>query len=474
MGKGSSQWVEVPNLGDVTGLQELIDRIPFDNISNSINSLVEILQIIQALLDVLSVIVEGATDIRKAAFEAAVKALEIAKDEIVELLRRFLAFGLYVLPQVEAFDFQKVIRNEILAENVAPQFSDRFNRVPNQDNPNQTHFELDRLQGRTRPTDYSQFIADVVGSFDDPNDPLRPVFDTSEKISGLAVVAASNDLATFLVAYLLIVFFISDDQEVMGKADRLVRILRIAIGEQEYLGRQFDDNKKNRIKLLIDAIDEGLKNGRDDSKAFMRSILGLFRTDFPDGQSGEVIIESLSVTGESRDYQVYIDSNEPKLSGQIRQNISTVDVLNNENLARIDLRTTGNAKLTAEWFFGDSDPLVEVIGENRRNWEISIPLRPVGGATIDNRLGTSGNTFESIGFDNFNLFSDFNYIVDQSSPVEFISLQQPTKVRLTLSNEDSSKYVTVAIPKFNRLSSELRRSVNSNIEFCNILLIVNV
>jgi hypothetical protein len=472
MGKGKSEWVEIPTIGDLTGIEDLLSSLPFDQITGSINALVTVLQSIQALLDIADTIIAGVEDINKAVFEAAVKALEILKDEIVDILRSALNFGLYVLPQVEAFDFQKAARNEILGGGITPKsfapsgYQDETVEVPNKDNPRRTHFEVIRRQGGLRDSDYGQFIQDVVGSFNDPNDVVRPIFDSTEKLSAVTLIAASDDLARFIVAYLLIVFFTSDDKEVMNAADRMVRILRIAVGEQEFLGRQFDDGKKTRIQQLIDALEVGLEKGKENSKEFIKELFGLFDEDAPQTLDSDVKFNGdITVTGEARDYQVFDDD-------VFKIEIAD-ETLNQENLAKVEIKTSGNATLDVVWDFGDGSPITENLGSGQNTWDIWMPLQPVGSATYesqsdDSLVGTPSGISNKVKplldgkIKSMAFASGDSSILFQNVNSKTASLSVPTTATFTLTSEDGTITDTryIAVPKFNRLTLEETANIN--------------
>ena len=474
MGKGNSKWVEIPTIADLSGINDLIEKIPFSKLTENIEALVDVLQIIQSLLDIVDVIISGVDDLNKLAFETVVKSLEILKDEIVELLRNALNFGLYVLPQFEAFDFQKVIRNEILGGNIDPKaldptgFKDTLARVPNKDNPSKTHFEVQRRQGGLRTSNYDQFIRDVVNSFNDPNDILRPVFDTSQKLSSVAIVAASEDLATFILAYLLISFFITDDKTLIETSDRIVKTLRVAIGEQEFLGRQFDDAKKARVLQLVDAIVAGKEKAKGNAKEFVKELLGLLSIDANETLDGDASFVSVRVTGESRNYQVFGEGDIEQTEFVQSITLNPDETVNNENLAKIQIQTSGAGKLSASWEFGNGKILKESYGVVSGSVDIYAPLVSVGEASMEpgNNDVTSGavnsivNRIKPLTSSPATSLlwtptAALNQQLTFSDGVDVAELKQPTTVTFTLEDAKGvEKSIKLAIPRWERLTGE--------------------
>ena len=481
MGKGQSEWVSA-TLGDLSGLSEFLDDLQgvVDGANSGIDALVGVLNTIITIVDVLKNIVTGIEDVQKIAIEAALRILEEIKDAIVELLENIFDFGLYVLPHFEAFDFGKVIRNEILSpgfEGTSLASVDRFIRVPDKDDPSSSHFERVRRRGRVPATDYNQFVQDIDESFDDIADVLRPLFDANTKLSSVIIGIASDRIAIFLVAYLLLSMFWGGGEGSKGVRQNLAKAITIVLGESETLGRFQNEPGKDELTRLRDAIVDSLKEEGESFGDLISRFLDIFDIDSEEINTDDPEFVSIKVSGDTDNFVIIPDGTGIGNVPEDKQN-----GINFTNLAELEVTTNGAGRLYVSYFFDEGESITAIAGQSNKKYNIGVPLTAAGFATSNFILNGTLNWPPNLKYDfeNNTLFNIEGVTGDRE-------LGSPTKISLTLVkidengedlvdlasevNPDQSLFVqtSLALPKMERLTDNDKQSFRDayrhNIEF---------
>lgn len=402
-----SKWVSA-TLGDISPLGDIMDEISsvMDSTNGIIDGLVQIVNGIITIVDLVSSIVSAIEDINKALIEGFLAALTAIKTALIDFLRQIFDFGLYVLPHLETFDIATAIRNILLntgIEATSLEPSDRYIKVPDKDNPNSFHFERVRRSYRQQDFGYKQFITDILESFDDKNDLLRPQFAADKKVSGITMAVATENVKLFVVLYLLLSMLWKGKEGTTTQMGALGKVIKIALGQSETLGRTQNQDTKQELLALLEAIDETLKIREipEDFLTIIRRFLGLTNIDIDPDATGDIGIDSVTLSGKSKTYPVFQDTTSWAITGspisvvyplnlswgvQFDNTISqTLPVGNFTNSVTFKIKTTGAGGL---FVIVDGTPIQ--VGYGQKSYDVTIPLIPIGNARQDE----NGNFFE--------------------------------------------------------------------------------
>lgn len=485
MGSGKSQWVTA-TLGDVSGIASALENIDnaLGQAEGAIDSLIRVANGVIKVVDAVSNILYAVEDIEKLAIEAALTSLEILKDELIKILRQIFDFGLYILPQYESFDFGKVVRNELInpdgIESNSLNATDRYIRVPNKDNPRSRHYSRVRRQGRLPRTDYTKFIQDIVNSFNDSGDNLKPNFDASTPVSGVTIALANNRLALFIMMYLIIDSFTKGPQHSRSSAQAWMKVLRVALGDSETLGKTMDQEKKNEFVALLEQLElsQSVMRLTDNPFDFIRPFLNIIKTQTPDSPAttNTPVIKSITGSGPSDFYTLFFNPTSTIITN--KNQITKTNVVNKVTLTvkTVETQTSGitnpvptevpstNTALFADYYFlGNTVPHTVYLGFGKSKWDVEVPLNPVGIVKINGEDTYVTEDGEGVDLDyvspNVLHVSNSNPITYPVSPTRVVfrayTLKDPTQIGQFVPSVETYSGVStqeVIIPKFNRIT----------------------
>jgi hypothetical protein len=485
MATGKSSW-QHGTLADITAIKDVLDSLDglLQPISSGIETLTGILEAIISIVEIVSTIVSAVEDIQKTAMDLAIAQLEAAKNAIIKLLRNLFDFGLYVLPMLDSFDLPMAIRNELLnpgftsnAESIREN-QDQVIRVPNPENPSDSYLKIVRKTGRVARMDYPKFIEDIINSFDDTNDILKPSFTPGTKTHGVIIAAAAERIGIFVIAYILIDLLLYGKNASYGKMEALEKIINISIGESESLGRSQNDDAKRDLLNIAVAIKETLEKNTVDSLSDIifrfLNLLGIHPEEDATLISDGFKILSTKIKGPSQSGLLATPTNNSGYS-YVLDDLSAVpfltpttitagDIANYNNVAEINITTSGAGALVAT-YSSNGISYNQLIGEGKNEWTVGVPLTSVGDAITINGISYDAKSSATLPYGNeFGLLFAINPIDNLYHPYVFTNISEEyrsatsvTFKYLTLKDSvddyfnSTPEYTwTYSIPKFSR------------------------
>ena len=402
----NSRWVTA-NLGDISSIGDLLSDIEntLEDANGGVQTLIDITKAVIAIVDVASELVALVEDVSKAPLEAALNVLKVLKEELIEFLNKIFNFGLYVLPHIETFDITTAIRNELLSpgfESVSAKPQEGYTRVPNPNNPKEWHYQRAIRASRNPSFGYDTFIQDILQSFNDERDLLRPQFDNNTDVSGITMAIASDRLALFVILYLLCMMFYKGQDATTAQMSSLSKIIRIVLGQSETLARTENASTREELIAVLEQMDAtiGARELGEDFYTVAKRFLDIFprKEDKNKDASGAIALNSITFSGPSsysfvQDVAEYnsntvvfnkfdksntIDGYNPSTSKQFSS------PFNMANYATATISTNGKGALYAVYEY-NGQSYTAYVGSGESSYDVTIPLiGSVAGYTATN------------------------------------------------------------------------------------------
>ena len=428
-----SAWVSA-TLSDITPLGDLMKEI--DKASRSINGfidgLVEVVNLIVSIVEVAEKIVTAVEDTQTAIIRGVINGLNIIKDQILATIKDVLDFGLYILPHAESFPWRAAIRNELLnpgitSKSALPQ--DRYQKIPNLENPNDYHYERVRRADRIKSTDYNQFVKDIVDSFNDSKDLLRPTFEANDKVSGVTIAISADRVSIFVLLYMALSVLINGKEATSAKMGTWGKMLKIALGESETLARTENQQSKDELTVILERFDNWANKQYSDFDNLGTSLvdmivdlLSIINPEKEDITSGIPVITGVSVSGDSDKYAIFQEDIENQViipNAIVLPDVGVVQSsdINFANSVSFSITTNGQGTL-----FVKRNNEIYCVGSNKERFDIVIPLDAIGEGRI---IGEEIIEQES----NNQLNIKYNGIWGNNSGIQF---SIPTKIEIVL------------------------------------------
>lgn len=475
-----SRWVTA-NLGDISAIGDLLSDIEntLEDANGGVQTLIDITKAIIAIVDVASELVALVEDITKAPLIAALNVLKVLKDELIEFLNKIFGFGLYVLPHIETFDITTAIRNELLSpgvESVSAKPQEGYVRVPNPNNPKEWHYQRAIRSSRNPSFGYDTFMQEVVQSFDDERDLLRPQFDNNVDVSGITMAIASDRLALFVVLYLLCKMWYKGQDGTTADMSNLAKSIRIVLGQSETLARTENASTREELIAVLEQMDAtiGARELGEDFYTVAKRFLDIFprKEDKNKDASGDPKFLSITIDGQVVQDLALASNNTANFSVSGAQfvisTLATTEhtfsegwTLSNNKVATVS--TNGNGALYVVYEY-HGQKYTAYVGSGESSYDVTIPL-----------IGSAASYFQGDLAYDFNGAPLFLKADSNGSGIDWVystgEAITPTKVIFYLCKVDNqiepqnidpitttSQSATVYIPKIDR-TEEFGRSL---------------